>query len=83
MFFNSKLQIDPMMNKKLSFLGALILGLLSWAGVAFGQAECESFSTADQTVRYSRLVSFYNYYDNGGQFGNYGTNYGNFAAITR
>ena len=73
---NPKLQIDPMMNKKLNHLLALAMVLLCTFGmVTAQQSVIHPYAGNGGTFsQFNGPNTFYNYYDNGGQFGNYSTN---------
>jgi hypothetical protein len=65
--FKSKIQIDPMMNKKLSIISSLVFGLLCWAGFASAQFGTlnHPYNTGVQTIINVSGVGG-TYYDNGG-----------------
>ena len=67
---NSKFQIDPMMNKRLSIITSLVLGMLCWAGLATAQVN-HPHNTGSQQVTVVPAVGTITYFDAGGQFGNY------------
>jgi hypothetical protein len=76
MMKKSKFQIDPMMNKQLSIIGALVLGMLCWAGLVQAQFN-HPYNTGGQTVVTVPSVGSVLYYDSGGSGGNYLANHNN------
>ncbi len=65
-----------MMNKQLSIIGALVLGMLCWAGLVQAQFN-HPYNTGGQTVVTVPSVGSVLYYDSGGSGGNYLANHNN------
>ncbi|MCB9312051.1 MAG: T9SS type A sorting domain-containing protein [Lewinellaceae bacterium] len=70
-----------MMNKKLSIISSLVLGLLCLAGMV--TAQNHPYNTGSQAVYNVPAVGFLTYYDAGGPGGNYPTNHNNINTSIR
>ncbi|MCB0694800.1 MAG: hypothetical protein KDC19_11220, partial [Saprospiraceae bacterium] len=69
------------MNKKLSIISSLVLGLLCLAGMV--TAQNHPYNTGSQAVYNVPAVGFLTYYDAGGPGGNYPTNHNNINTSIR